>query len=195
MVKVKVVAVGMDKDLNAYLVLLQGGREMRALPIFTGPFEAGAISLVLEHVQAPRPLVHDLLKSVIDGLAARVERVEIASMKENYYVACIDLVTCAGGHVRIDARPSDAIALALRSSAPIFVADEIMDHSGVLLKMEMLKLGNLTALPPPSLKQEDRSEVEGLQARLRWLIREEAYEAAAELRDFIRQRRQAEPPT
>ena len=193
MVKVDMVAVGRDKGVGAFVVLLQGGGERRALPIFTGPFEVGAIALALEHVQPPRPLVHDLLKSVIDGVDAKVHQVEIVGMKQDYYVACVELTLRTGRHIRIDARPSDAIALALKSSAPIFVAEEIMDRSGVLVEN-----GQALLRSPPEIrvleeldepvqppKPKERLEPENLQARLDWLVREEAYEAAAEVRDLI----------
>lgn len=181
----------MDKKTNAYVVLLQAGQEMRMLPVFAGPFEAGAVSLAIEHVHSPRPLVHDLLKAVIDNLEGRVDRVEILGMEADYYVACIELITPEGRRVRVDARPSDAVALALRSSAPIFIADEVMAHSGVLLKQEDSDQAAETAEPgdqsPLSeTSPEEWKGIDRLGARLRWLVREEAYEAAAEVRDLIR---------
>lgn len=206
MVKVDMVSVGMDKKINAYVVLLQAGQEMRALPIFTGAFEAGAISTAIERLRSPRPLVHDLLKTVVEGLAGKVERVEILGMEADYYVACVDLVTHEGKHIRIDARPSDAVALALRSSAPIFIADEVIARSGVFLKQgdgaqpaetaeaggekarkgEKGKRGPRMADSPIRRFGGERGETDRLQARLRWLVREEAYEAAAGVRDLIR---------
>lgn len=196
MVKVDVVSVGMDKKVNAYVALLQVRPGERTLPIFIGAFEAGAISMAIEQIRSPRPLVHDLLRSMIEGLGGRVERVEILGMEADYYLACVELVTREGRHVRVDARPSDAVALALRSSAPIFIADEVMAHSGVFLKQEDQAAetagpGDQASLP--SLKEVDRQETDRLNARLRWLVREEAYEAAAEVRDRIGGVAQIEP--
>ncbi len=205
MVKVDTVAVGMDKTLGAYVVLLQGGEETKALPIFTGPFEAGAISMALEHFQAPSPLVHDLLKTVIDGSEAKVEQVEIVGMEENYYLASVELTFTSGKHVRVDARPSDAIALALKSDAPIYIANDVMDRSGVTVEHgegvdglvknppenPIPEIPSSDSLPKPTVSVE--IPMNGLQARLEWLVREEAYEAAAEVRDLLQ--KEKSPPS
>jgi len=221
MVKVDVVSVGVDKKINAYVALLQVRGGERTLPIFIGAFEAGAISVAIEQVRSPMPLVHDLLRTVVERLGGRVERVEILGMEADYYIACVEVVTREGRHVRVDARPSDAVALALRSRASIFIADEVVERSGVFLRKEgetrpLLhpeagerekkeasggageRGGGRETLPPfshsggvamegfsPSGGGEGRGEVDRLMARLRWLVREEAYEAAAEVRDRI----------
>jgi hypothetical protein len=102
----------------------QGGQ--RILPIWVGVFEANAIALQIENVQTPRPMTHDLLKNVIGDLNARVERVVVCALKENTFYAEIYLTGAAGG-LTVDARPSDAIALALRTQAPIFVEEAVID--------------------------------------------------------------------
>lgn len=194
MIKVDVVSVGMDKHIGAYVILLHAGGRMRALPIFAGPFEAGAISLAIEHVDSPRPLVHDLLKAVIDRLEGRVDRVEITGgVEEDAYLACVSVITRTGRQARVDARPGDAVALALRAEAPIFIADEVMDRSGVFLQRangapeaspETPGAGGVVP-PSPGLPGAERPGLDRLEARLRWLVREEAYEAAAVVRDHI----------
>src|SRR5205823_3823027 len=97
----------------------------RILPIWVGVFEANAIALQIENVQTPRPMTHDLLKNVIDDLSASVERIVVTELKENTFYALIHLRT--NGHsIEVDARPSDAIALALRTHSPIFVEEAVI---------------------------------------------------------------------
>jgi len=95
------------------------------LPIWVGIFEANAIALQMENVQTPRPMTHDLLKNVIDDLNAAVERIVVCELKDNTFYATIHLRSGVG-QVTIDARPSDAIALALRTSSPIYVEETVL---------------------------------------------------------------------
>jgi bifunctional DNase/RNase len=114
-----------DPITNMPIVILREGEGQRILPIWVGVFEANAIALQIENVQTPRPMTHDLLKNVIQDLSAQVERVVVTELKENTFYAVIHLRT--DGHaVVVDARPSDAIALALRSGAPIFVEEAVI---------------------------------------------------------------------
>jgi bifunctional DNase/RNase len=114
-----------DPITNMPIVILRDGEGQRILPIWVGVFEANAIALQIENVQTPRPMTHDLLKNVIQDLAASVDRIVVTELKENTFYAVIHLRT--DGHaVVVDARPSDAIALALRSGAPIFVEDSVI---------------------------------------------------------------------
>jgi bifunctional DNase/RNase len=98
------------------------------LPIWVGIFEANAIAMELEEIVSPRPMTHDLLRSVIEQLHANVHRVVITDLKENTFFATIQLVR-NGETLDVDARPSDAMALALRSRAPIFVEQRVLDKS------------------------------------------------------------------
>jgi len=98
------------------------------LPIWVGIFEANAIALQIENIATPRPMTHDLLRNVIHDLNASVQKIVVCDLQENTFYALIHL-TVRGERVAIDARPSDAIALALRTRAPIFVEDSVIDNA------------------------------------------------------------------
>jgi hypothetical protein len=98
------------------------------LPIWVGIFEANAIALQIENIETPRPMTHDLLRNVIRDLKAEVQKIVVCDLQENTFYALIYL-TLNGGTMAIDARPSDAIALALRTRAPIFVEDTVIDNA------------------------------------------------------------------
>jgi bifunctional DNase/RNase len=115
----------LDPGSNAPIILLKEKAGSELLPIWIGVFEANAIALQIENVQTPRPMTHDLLKNVIQDLSAHVDRIVVTELKENTFYAVIHLRT-DGSAVVVDARPSDAIALALRSGAPIFVEDSVI---------------------------------------------------------------------
>lgn len=119
-VTMDVSSVGLDNVTQAPVVLLQEHDGVRTLPIWIGPLEAQAIAVQLEGATAPRPLTHDLLKSVIDGVGAELTRVQITDLKEGVYWARIS-VRSGGKSFDLDSRPSDAIALALRFRKPIHV--------------------------------------------------------------------------
>lgn len=108
------------------IVVLREPDGPRMLPIWVGVFEANAIALQIENVQTPRPMTHDLLRNVIADLRAQVRRVVVCDLRENTFYAAIHLDS-PGGPLAIDARPSDAIALALRAGAPIFVEEHVID--------------------------------------------------------------------
>jgi bifunctional DNase/RNase len=96
--------------------------------IWVGVFEANAIALQIENVTTPRPMTHDLLNNVIQDLRGRIEKIVVSDLKENTFYALIYL-TVGGEMMAVDARPSDAIALALRARAPIFVEEKVIDHA------------------------------------------------------------------
>jgi len=115
-----------DPITNMPIIVLRDSEGQRILPIWVGIFEANAIALQMENVQTPRPMTHDLLKNLLDDLNAVVERVVVTELKENTFYARIHVRPGAEATVTIDARPSDAIALALRAQAPIFVAESVL---------------------------------------------------------------------
>lgn len=115
-----------DPMTNMPIVVLRDQEGERVLPIWVGVFEANAIALQIENVATPRPMTHDLLRNVIFDLNARVTRIVVSDLKENTFYASIYL-ELGGDVVTVDARPSDAIALALRTQAPIFVEDHVID--------------------------------------------------------------------
>ena len=117
-----------DPITNTPIVLLRDKDGQRVLPIWVGMFEANAIALQIENVATPRPMTHDLLRNVIHDLRAAVEKVVVSDLQENTFYALIYL-TVEGNSVAVDARPSDAIALALRTKAPIFVEERVIDSA------------------------------------------------------------------
>lgn len=124
MLRMKVKLVGIDQRTMQPVVVMTDMEEKSYVPIVVGPPEANAINIAMEGIQLPRPITHDLMKAILDELNARVERVVISDLKDETYYAQIHLRT-AGGERDIDARPSDAIALALRAKAPIFMSEEV----------------------------------------------------------------------
>ncbi|HEY8150478.1 MAG TPA: bifunctional nuclease family protein, partial [Vicinamibacteria bacterium] len=117
-----------DPITNMPIIILRDQEGQRILPIWVGVFEANAIALQIENVQTPRPMTHDLLKNIIDDLSAQVERIVVTELKENTFYALIHLRT--NGHsIEVDARPSDAIALALRTRSPIFVEEAVIQNA------------------------------------------------------------------
>ena len=117
-----------DPVTNMPIIILRDKEGQKVLPIWVGIFEANAIALQIENVSTPRPMTHDLLRNVIQDLHASVQKVVVCDLQENTFYALIYLLL-NGETVAIDARPSDAIALALRTRSPIFVEDAVIDHA------------------------------------------------------------------
>ena len=129
MIEVTVAQLGLDRTTNTPVVILREKEGTRLLPIWIGPAEASAIAMELQGIKAPRPMTHDLLKSVITGLGATVRRILISGLKEKTYFA--ELWLAREDHLfQLDARPSDSIALALRVHAPIFTDDDLLEQGG-----------------------------------------------------------------
>jgi len=128
----KVRGVALDQQMNPVVLLVDQGETM-ALPIWIGQAEATAIAMELQSVKPPRPMTHDLLRSVLNSLSVAVLRVVVTEVKEATYFAEIHLAT-NGNPMIVDSRPSDAIALALRSEAPIFVSDTVAEQAIQLKK-------------------------------------------------------------
>jgi len=118
----------LDPVSNSPIVVLKDEEDKFFLPIWVGIFEANAIALQLENVTTPRPMTHDLLRNLISELDARVTRVVINDLRDSTFFAQIRVIT-GGRTMEIDARPSDAIALALRTEAPIFVAQSVLEQA------------------------------------------------------------------
>ena len=166
-----------------FVVFLRSGTDAdkRTLPIFIGATEAQAIALHLDRVAVPRPLTHDLLKTIMDNIECRMKRVEICALRENTFFAKM-ILEWNGVESEIDARPSDAIALALRFTAPIYVAEEVMDAAGVILN-ETTEGGAGANAEPPSHRL---APAEALKQKLAKAVEEERYEDAATLRDELK---------
>jgi bifunctional DNase/RNase len=127
-VEVRIRGLMMDPSTRQPIVVLNDLAGEVVLPIWVGLFEANAIALEIEKATTPRPMTHDLLRSAIHGLNARVTRVVVGSLREDTFHATI-WMNQGGELVALDARPSDAIALALRSDCPIFVSQQVFDHA------------------------------------------------------------------
>ena len=117
-----------DQVTSTPIIVLRDKDATRVLEIWVGVFEANAIAVQIENTASPRPMTHDLLRNVIEDLQAAVEKIVVCDLKENTFYALIHLRTPAGP-VAIDARPSDAIALALRTRAPILVEERVIDNA------------------------------------------------------------------
>ena len=128
LVRMEIKGLMLDPTSNIPIVVLreQGGQVF--LPIWIGVFEANAIALRIEGVEPPRPMTHDLLRLVLEQLGATVEKIVISDLRESTFFALIHLQQ-GGQSVTVDARPSDAIALALRTEAPIFVLRSVLDDA------------------------------------------------------------------
>jgi bifunctional DNase/RNase len=120
-----------DPVTNMPIIILRDEIGDRVLPIWVGIFEANAIALQIENVATPRPMTHDLLRNVIQDLDGLVQKVVVSELRENTFFAVIH-VAVRGEALLIDARPSDAIALALRTKSPIFVEEEVIDNAKAL---------------------------------------------------------------
>jgi hypothetical protein len=117
-----------DPITNTPIVILRDKDGDRVLPIWVGIFEANAIALQIENVTTPRPMTHDLLRNIIQDLSASVDRIVVSDVQDTTYYAVVYL-TRNGETLAIDARPSDAIALALRTRAPIYAEDTVIEHA------------------------------------------------------------------
>jgi bifunctional DNase/RNase len=136
-IRVSLVGVRVEVPSNQPIVLLREDEGQRYLPIFIGPPEATAIVYALQGMETPRPMTHDLFKTVLDDMSARLQQVVITQLEEGTFYAEIELVREAGT-IRISSRPSDAIALAVRyeDPVPIFVEEDVLEEAGVLFEPE-----------------------------------------------------------
>ena len=172
---------------GAYAILLKEISGIRRLPIIIGAFEAQAIALEIEGIKPPRPLTHDLLKQVIDNLGASIIEVIVDELRENTFYAKIILEMSSMTN-EIDSRPSDAIALAVRAQAPIYVSESVMQIAAFVPSDENDK----ESITKEDIEKDEESvpmtkeaKIAALQNKLREAIDAEEYERAAKLRDDI----------
>jgi bifunctional DNase/RNase len=128
-IEVKIRGLMMDPSSGTPIIILKDVNSETMLPIWVGAYEANAIALEIEKISPQRPMTHDLLRNVILEMGANVERVVVTELRDNTFFALIIMKDRAGDAVMIDARPSDAIALALRVDCPIFVNEEVIQAS------------------------------------------------------------------
>lgn len=175
---------------GAYALILYEVEGKRKLPIIIGGFEAQAIALKLENIKPPRPFTHDLFKQIADAFSLHVNEVYIDELHHETFYAKV-ICEMNGETHEIDARPSDAIAIAVRFNAPIYVSEEIMNEAGIV--EEQQKEGDATPEEEedaPVEKQEeevinDESAIDELKRKLEDAINREEYEEAARLRDEL----------
>jgi hypothetical protein len=127
-IAMKVTGLTIDPFTNMPIIILKDDEEKTALPIWIGLIEASAIATEIEKIQLARPMTHDLMKNILGELAVQVLRVEVHDLADNTFYACIRLHQ-DGKDIVMDSRPSDAIALALRTKAPIYVDRKVLDKS------------------------------------------------------------------
>jgi bifunctional DNase/RNase len=128
LIEMSIKGLMVDPMAGTPIVILKDKQGERVLPIWVGVPEANAIALQIENVSTPRPMTHDLLRNIITDLEGRVDRVVVSDLKDNTYFAIIHL-TVRGERVAVDARPSDAIALALRTRSPILVEESVIENA------------------------------------------------------------------
>lgn len=162
MIEVKIDSIRVSLMSQHRVVVLKEVDAERYLPIWIGPFEADAITVQLQEIQVARPLTHDLLKSIIDEMGATVSHIMVSELKNDTFYARI-VMDVNGSSMEIDARPSDAIALAVRAHAPLFVAEEVMEMASIV--------------PEPNLEVSPDDKAEPLS--------EEEEEKLTVFRDFI----------
>ncbi|MBT3191380.1 MAG: bifunctional nuclease family protein [Verrucomicrobia bacterium] len=170
-----------------FVVLLKGDQDERSLPIFIGAAEAQAIAIFINAVPMPRPLTHDLLKNLLDFLECRVQRIEINDHKKGTFYARL-ILDRDSVLMTMDCRPSDAIALALRCSAPTYVALHVLEECGRVFEDEDLPEASeeeTPPAPPPKKAEHEKSPLDSLKASLERAVEAERYEEAARLRDEI----------
>lgn len=130
MIKVTVDSIKVSLISNHRVVVLKDESTERYLPIWIGPFEADAITIGMQSIEMSRPLTHDLLKSLIDGVEASVSHILVSELRDDTFYAQI-VIELDGQRIEIDSRPSDAIALAVRAEVPIYVAESVMERAGI----------------------------------------------------------------
>lgn len=138
MLEMKVEGLTLDPITNMPIIILKDLKGKKALPIWVGVFEANAIALEMEQVSTPRPMTHDLIKNIIDGLDAKIDHVMVNDLKDNTFYAVISIVL-NGNKFNIDSRPSDAIAVALRAKAPIYVSEKVIEEARSIDLSESIK--------------------------------------------------------
>ena len=126
MIQMQIGGLGFDPKNLSPVVLLRDTEELNFLPIWIGIFEAAAIAMELQDVHPPRPMTHDLLKNIIENLNGKLLRIMINDVKDGTFFALLEIETKDGKKITLDSRPSDAIALAVRTKVPIFVSEIVM---------------------------------------------------------------------
>ncbi len=183
MIQVQVEKISFYPPSKGYAVLLKEAVGNRYLPVIVGSFEAQSIALALEEVQMPRPMTHDLFCNFLDELGVEIREVLISELMEGTFFSRISMVGKTGT-AEVDSRPSDAIALALRVGAPIYVTEEVMAEAAVKEIVEAAATDEQLAGGPDPTSVSDY--LKQLEEQLAQAVIEEEYEEAANIRDKIK---------
>ena len=176
MIPVKVQKITYYHPNRSYAVILKELDGDRRLPVLIGAFEAQSIAMAMEYMETPRPLTHDLITNLINGIDASLCAVKIIKLKEGIFYSVLDIQSKKLGHREIDSRPSDALAIALRMHSPILVSNEIMKEA-ITLQKDLQYIEE-------EIEQEPM--IETLEEQLQKAIDKEEYEVAARIRDKIK---------
>jgi uncharacterized protein len=172
-------------NAGAYALILKELHGNRRLPIIIGAFEAQAIALELEGMKPPRPLTHDLMKTIIDTFAVSLNEVYINELRDGTFYAKL-IIEGVSNTEEIDSRPSDAIALAVRYSVPMFVDAEVLNEAGIRSEGEEEEHETPESPSTDEPVKQYTTKYEQLQAQLKDAIEKEDYERAAKIRDELR---------
>ena len=176
MTTVKVLKISYQPSTRNYFVLLKDVDGDDCIPLIIGSFEAQSIALSLESIEEKRPMIHDLICHLFSKIGFHLKRVRITDLKDGVFYSVIDIESKKYGSHKIDARPSDAIAIALRENAPIHISDNLIKNSSLQSNIFSESNDNIN----------ETKFLNTLKVRLKNAVKNEKYEIAAELRDKIK---------
>ena len=176
MIPVSVDKISYHPSSRSYAVLLKEENSKKVLPILVGSFEAQSIALALEVVETPRPLTHDLICGMIKKIDAQLISVNISRLNDGVFYAKLKIKGLKFGIKQIDSRPSDAISIALRLKAQIYVAPEIINEAGI----DEENISEESSITP-------KYSIEDLELKLKKAVEKEEYEKAAKIRDKLKE--------
>ena len=175
MIPVKIQKISYYHPNRSYAVILKELDGDRKLPVLVGAYEAQSIAMAMEYLETPRPLTHDLIVNLINGIEGKLSSVKITKLEDGVFFSILDIQSNSMGHREIDSRPSDALAVALRMHSPILVANDIMEKA-IILENDSEKIVN---------DIQEEPQIQLLERQLQKAIDKEEYEMAARIRDKI----------
>ena len=176
MIPVNVDKISYHPSSRSYAVLLKEQNSKKVLPILVGSFQAQSIALALEVVETPRPLTHDLICEMIKKIDAKLVSVGISKLNDGVFYAKLNIKGLKFGNKQIDSRPSDAISIALRLNAQIYVSPEVIKEAGV----NQEDIQEESSITP-------KYSIEDLELKLKKAVEKEEYEKAAKIRDKLKE--------
>ena len=177
MIPVKIQKISYYHPNRSYAVILKELDGDRKLPVLVGAYEAQSIAMAMEYMETPRPLTHDLIVNLINGIEGKLSSVKITRLEDGVFFSILDIQSNSLGHREIDSRPSDALAVALRMHSPILVANDVMEEA-IILENDSEKIAN---------DIQEEPQIQLLERQLQKAIDKEEYEMAARIRDKIKE--------